>query len=380
MRSSVACGQSAGNPTCRLSRRELLKLGALAGAGVACGGIGALGGCAGPWPALPTELSASPSPALGRVTVAAGRGRDLGLITRQALAALGGMEAIVSPGQTVFIKPNFLTAGLGRPEPTLTGEITKVEVVVAVAEECLRAGAAEVIIGDGAQVRQFDWEELRTLDGSTHLAAEADRLNADYDGQVALACLNADSPEWDVLPAPRSRLEQIYVSSLAVRADRIISIPVLKTHRHAQLSLSLKNFMGVTPIARYGGGSEARGRSALHRAVGGPESCFLDIVEALRPDLAVIDGSIGCEGYGPWVRPGEGRTVDLRERLGDWLVLASTDLVAADATAARILGYEPARVRHIRLAHEAGLGQAAAEQIALVGPALDELRVEWQPA
>lgn len=354
-----------------LTRRDFLKLG-----GVAVAAPLVLGGCTG---LIPGGLDVPAAPTTAAAQVAAARGTDLYALTRQALAALGGMRTIVKPGETVFIKPNFLTAGLGRTDPTLTGEITKPEIVIATAEECLRAGAAKVTIGDGAQVERFDWEELSTLDGSTHLAAEVARLNAEYEDRVSLACLNSDSPAWDPLPARRTNLGQIYVSSLVTRADRVISIPVLKTHRLARLSLSLKNFMGITPIDRYGGGSEDIGRFKLHWAVGGLEGCFLDIVDALRPDLAIIDASIGCEDYGPWVRPGEGRTVDMRDRLGDWLILASTDPVAADATAARIIGHDYTGVRHLRRAYEQGLGQAQADLISLTGATLDELRVDWQP-
>ncbi len=360
-----------------LTRRQFLRLTAGLGAGAVIGAPPFLTGClhAPPSGAAPLWHTPSAAPAL----VAAAQGHDLYAMTRAALAGLGGIAQVVAPGQTVFIKPNLLTAGLGRAEPTQTGEIAKPEIIIATAEECLRAGAAHVIIGDGAQVRQFDWHELRTLDGRTHMAAEAARLNAAYDGTVTLVCLNADSPEWDPLPSPRTDLGQIHVSSLVARADRIISIPVLKTHRLARLTLSLKNFMGVTPIAMYGGGSERIGRSRLHLAAGGLESCFLDICDALRPDLAIIDASIGCEGYGPWVRPREGRRVDLRERLGSWLVLASTDPVAADATAARIISHDVTDVPHLVRAYEEGLGQIQPNLITLTGAALEELRVDWDP-
>lgn len=212
------------------------------------------------------------------------------------------------------------------------------------------------------------------------MAAEAVRLNALYDDRVTLACLNSDSPQWATVAARRTDLGQIYVSSLVAHADHIISIPVLKTHRDARLTLSLKNLIGTTPISHYGGGSEYRGRSRLHLAAGGPEACFLDLFEGLRPDLAIIDASVCCEDYGPWVRPQEGRTVDMRERLGDWLLLAGTDLVAADATAARIVGHNPDAISYLRHAHEQGLGQTQADLITLDGPALDDLRVEWDPA
>jgi len=363
----------------KLSRRDLIRLGIRTGAGAVGAGILAASGCGVLSPPL-AGLDLPATPTAEPATVGVARGRDLYELTRRALDSIGGMASIVAPGETVFIKPNLLTAGLNRAEHTVTGEITKPEIVITAAEECLRAGAAHVTIGDGAQVERFDWEQIRTLDGSTHLAAEAARLNAKYDGRLTLACLNSDSPAWDPLPSPRTALGEIHVSSLVARADRIISIPVLKTHRLVRLSLSIKNFMGTTPIARYGGGNEQRGRFVLHWTRGGPRACVLDMLAALRPDLAIVDGSIGCEDYGPWVRPREGRTVDMRERLGDWLVLASTDLVAADATAARIISHAPAHVPLISSAYEQGLGQSRSDAITLVGPTLDELRVPWEPA
>ncbi|MBN2447709.1 MAG: DUF362 domain-containing protein, partial [Phycisphaerae bacterium] len=328
----------------------------------------------------PPDIALPSTPALTPATVAAARGRDLTTITHEALTALGGISTIIHPGESVFIKPNLLTAGLGRDNMTVTGECTKPEIIRAVAEACLQAGAAAVTIGDGAQVPTFSWEEVVTLDGTSHLAAEIARLNRLYDDRVRLVCLNSESPAFDPIPSRRTDLEQILVSSLVTRADRVISIPVLKTHRVARLSLALKNFMGTTPISDYGGGSEAIGRFRLHMAKGSFTGAFLDIAEAVRPDLAIIDASIGTEGYGPWVRPNEGRTIDMRERLGDWLVLASADPVAADATAARIVGHDPLAVDHLWKAHNQGLGQARAELITLVGATLDDLRVEWEPS
>jgi uncharacterized protein (DUF362 family) len=182
------------------------------------------------------------------------------------------------------------------------------------------------------------------------------------------------------VPSKRAGLGEILVSSLVTRADKVISIPVLKTHHIETLSLSIKNFMGVPPISKYGGGSENVGRSKLHIARGGPESAFLDMFEAIRPDLAIIDASVGVEGDGPWVRSNAGRTMDMRERLGVWLMLASTDPLAADVTMARIVGREYTDIPYLASAYDQGLGQARAELIALEGGTLDELRVEWEPA
>jgi len=355
----------------RITRRELLRLGA--GAAIVLGAPQMLTGCRGE--------EAAPKPA---ARVAAIRGEDLYAMTREALEAVGGAQKIVSEGETVFIKPNMVTLpfvpSIGNR--FVAGECTKPEIVIAVAEECLRAGAAEVIVGDGSQMPTFDWKLATTLDGSTNLAAEAERLGLKYGGKVTLACLDTDSPEWVEVPTS-TYIEKVAISSLVARADRIISIPVMKTHEWAQLSLSLKNFVGVTPLERYGWkGAESMWSRALldHRSPEAIAQLYLDIVDAVKPDLAIIDASIGVEGNGPSATEGKGLTVDMKERLGSWLLLASTDLVAADATAARIMSHDVAEVKQFGMAYEMGLGEMREESIEIVGERLDDLRVGWLPA
>ena len=90
--------------------------------------------------------------------------------------ALGGIETIVNKGETVFIKPNFVTfPWVERNNSFHVGECTKPEIILAVTEECLKAGAAEVIIGDGSQLPLFEWHNAITLDGTTNLVTESER-------------------------------------------------------------------------------------------------------------------------------------------------------------------------------------------------------------
>jgi len=306
-------------------------------------------------------------------------------MVREALEAVGGIERIVHEGETVFIKPNMVTLPWAGPSynPFVMGECAKPEIVVAVAEECLRVGAAEVIVGDGSQMPRFDWKYATTLDGSTNLAAEAERLRSKYGGKVRLACLEVDTPEWVEVPTGIS-LGKVAISSLVTRADRVISIPVLKTHRWAVLTLSLKNFIGITPLKRYGWKNAPNyDRVLLHKNDYTPQAIaqlYFDIVSAVKPDLAIVDASIGMEGDGPSASEG-GRPADMRDRLGSWLLLASTDPVAADATAARVINHDLAYVEQILTkAHRQGLGVIREESIEVVGERLDDLRVEWSPA
>jgi uncharacterized protein (DUF362 family) len=317
--------------------------------------------------------------------VAVSRGTDLDAMTREVLERLGGIQTVVAEGESVFIKPNMVTLPWASPSwsPFVGGECTKVEILVTLAEECLRVGASAVTIGDGSQMPRFDWGLATTLDGTTNLARQADRLSAQYGRTVRLACLDVDSPRWIDVPSGTS-LGTLAVSSLVLDADRVISVPVAKTHRWAHLTLALKNFIGITPLARYGWQSQGNyDRVFLHQNDRGPEGfgrLYIDLARAAAPDLAIVDFSVGMEGNGPTSDAG-GTPVDMRSRLGSWLLLASTDAVAADATAARVMSHEAAYVGEILpMARADGMGAICPSSIEMVGAELEDLRVAWRPA
>jgi uncharacterized protein (DUF362 family) len=350
----------------QFSRRQFLESGVKAA--LAAGASPLLTGC-------PTGLPPF-NPTDATTQVAAVRGRDLDTMARDALAAHGGAEAIVNADETVFIKPNFVTHGLADYDPARAGETVKPEIVVAVAEECLKAGAREVIIGDAAQVESYSWSNMVFLDGSSDMATEAAYLTEAYPGTVSLACLETDSPAWDTIPS-YTMLGSMCVSSLVARADRIISIGVIKSHTSTQITATLKNFVGVTSNRHYGAGAPLR--FLLH--IAGIEQCFLDIVDGLKPDFALIDCSIGVEGNGPTVSSEDGgTTVDMRDRLGDWLILSGPDLTAVDATAARVIGLDVETIKQFNDAYNRGLGQIHEDHIAIDGATLGELQVDWEPA
>jgi len=332
----------------------------------------------------PYEISDPDNPVDPTAFVSAVRGSDLADMTRDALNAIGGMHTVVGEGESVFIKPNMVTLPWGDSGNRFTnGECTKPEIIVAVAEECLRVGASQVTIGDGSQMPSFDWANAVTLDGSTNLVQEVVRLNSAYAGTVSVACLELASPAWTEIPSS-TNLGTIATSSLVTDADRVISIPVAKTHSWAHLTLALKNFIGVTSLARYGtevgDGAYDRGGVLDHRSPAAIAQIYLDIVAGVRPDLSVIDFSIGIEGSGPTLRGGLGRTIDMRNRLGSWLVLASTDIMAADSTAARIMSHSVGNVTQLRMGFDMGLGEIRRNRIEMIGERLEDIQVEWDPA
>ncbi len=354
-------------------RRKFIKTGICTS--MALGIPGMLYGC-GP------EKTALPSSEGIAARVAAIRGEDLYAMTREALDAIGGMQSIVGEGESVFIKPNMVTFPWAKQNSCFhAGECTKPEIIITVAEECLKAGARHVTIGDGSHLPSFNWEDGVTLDGKTNLQKEAAKLSQRYEGNVTLACLENDSPGWTHIPS-QTPMGKIAISSLVANADKVISIPVAKTHSWAQLTLALKNFIGITPLAGYAQLIDNTwwNRGAFdHSSPQAIAQVYLDIVKSVKPDLSVIDFSIGIEGNGPGRDQG-GKTVDMKDRLGSWAVLASTDIMAADATAARIMDHDVKRVKQLTMGFQMGLGEIREDSIEIVGESLDNLMVRWDSA
>jgi len=317
-----------------------------------------------------------------KVKVAAIRGDNLDSMTRYAIDALGGIKTVVNKGETVFIKPNFVTLPWAQYNNCFhKGECTKPEIIIAVTEECLKAGAREVIIGEGSHLPKFEWQYAITLDGSTNLAKELERLSSLYKGKVTLACLETDSPGWVEVPSNTS-LNKIAISSLVANADKVISIPVAKTHSWAQLTLASKNFIGITPLSRYAqliGGTWWNRGTFDHSSPRAIAQVYLDIVKSIKPDLSIIDFSIGIEGDGPTTDLG-GATLNMKERLGSWAIIASSNIMAADATAARIMSHDTNQVKHLAMGFDMGLGRIQEDSIEILGEKLDNLRVTWKPA
>ena len=187
-------------------------------------------------------------PILKKSKVAIIKGENLDKMTNDAIVALGGIESIIKTGDSVFIKPNFVSFPWAKDNNCfINGECTKPEIIIAVTEECLKAGASKVIIGEGSHLPEFDWKYALTLNGKTNLVDEVKRWNETYDGKVELACLETDSPDWVEVPSV-TKHRKIAISSLVANADKVISLPVAKTHSWSQVTLGTKNFLGIPEV------------------------------------------------------------------------------------------------------------------------------------
>ena len=136
-----------------------------------------------------------------------------------------------------------------------------------------------------------------------------------------------------------------------VTESAIISAAKLKTHMSTKVTLGMKNMFGLLPD-KFKGKYHAKGINKV----------ILDINTVLKPALTVIDGFVAMEGQGPT----DGTPVKMD------LIIAGKDVVATDATAARVMGFDPLEISHIRKAQEKGMGNI--DNIEILGSKIDDVR------
>jgi uncharacterized protein (DUF362 family) len=264
---------------------------------------------------------------------------DLSLLMQESLAIFN----LPVKDKTVLLKPNLV--GL---DPL--GIMNTHPAVIAAARECfLRLGAAQVWIGDGP-----------AMDRDTEAIVESVRLR-DYTGPLAgsFVDLNLDDVERVVLATHASRLKELYLPKTVLGVDFLVSMPKLKTHHWAGVTLSLKNMFGIVPGSCYGWP-----KNVLHWA--GIDRAILDINAAARPDFAIVDGIVGMEGNGPIQGTPKASGV----------LLLGNDPVAVDATCCRIMGLVPERVKYLS-ASATMLGHLKPDKIQQLGESVASVRIPF---
>jgi len=267
--------------------------------------------------------------ALGRGEVVVARGEDPGANVRRALEAAGGIEKLVSPGDTVVLKPNM--AWDLSPEH---GANANPATVAAVVELCRKAA--------GASGRVIAFDRTMSLDPSapyrTSGIAEAVRRA----GGVVHYVDGARFREVRI-PTPYV-LETWPFYELVLFADRVdvlINIAAAKTHSTSGLTLALKNVFGMV------GGERGELHQQIHQKIP-------DLNRVVKVDLTILDATRVMFRGGP----NSPRLADVDhspERAQR--IVVGTDPVAVDAYGATLFGMEPSDVGFIRYAAEAGLGE-----------------------
>jgi uncharacterized protein (DUF362 family) len=289
------------------SRREFLRILAASAAGAVIPGV---------------RLGASAAVKQPAATFAVARGADTAAIVRKAVELLGGMDAFVSEGDVVFIKPNI--SWDKKPEQAATTNPLVVETVVKLASE---AGAKKIIVADNT------CNDARHTYKRSGIKEAAEGAGADVPFMEKRKFVSTNiggrvMGEWEVYRE-------------AMEADKIINVPIAKHHGLSEVTLSMKNLMGLI------GGR----RDLLHQNL--PE-CVVDLAAYFKPSLHILDSVRLLKANGP-----QGSTLGDVVRLDT--VAASVDPVRIDAFGISLFGdalttTDPAAFPHIGEAVKRGLG------------------------
>jgi uncharacterized protein (DUF362 family) len=248
-------------------------------------------------------------------------------------------------GKTILLKPNLVEFD---PNGVINTHPALVEAAITAFR---RSGAREVIVAEGPGHRR-DNEYLLRASGLYAVMKEH---------AIRYVDLNSDDVQLTKLRSRFTRLNELYLPKTLFNADLVVSMPKLKTHHWAGVTLSLKNMFGVIPGSIYGWP-----KNALHWA--GIHGSILDINSSLPvPQFAIVDGIVGMEGNGPLQGQAKNSGV----------LIFGNDLVAVDATAARVMKIEPRKISYLEMAGEF-LGNLATDRIEQIGEQLDKFQQDFR--
>ena len=279
----------------------------------------------------------------------------------EACLGPGGLANLISPGDVVVIKPNLGTTS------TDEHETTDWEVVKPIVAGAWAAEASTVIIGEGMPLGTGEGLGLDHYAKVGYTANITDVEYMDFNDIVKVPDVDvlAENGLWE--PDQSLVMPRVYYEE----ADIVITVPQLKTHNRAGVTLSLKNVFGVPPVAAYSSDVVERPwRDLLHTDEYGIHKSIPHINYCRKPDLVVVDAILGGQGNGPW----DADPVEMN------IILAGTDPVAVDTVGTVLMGFEPHRIRHLVYAGYLGLGVGDLDRIVIAGTPLSEVRREFEPA
>ena len=246
---------------------------------------------------------------------------------RNTRRALEPVDLSPVRGKRVLLKPN-----VGRVAGAGSGIVTHPEVVAA-AIDAFREAGADVAVGESPIVGVKVMEAFEAA-GVAAIARQRD-----------CPLIDMDRRRFVELPVPEGQVIRVLrVCPEVLEYDFVVSIPVMKMHMHTGVSLAVKNMKGCL---------WRRSKVELHMlppvagsAVKSLDVAIADLASVLRPQLAIIDGTVGLEGLGP--SAGRPKPLDA--------VVVSTDAFAADAVACQLMGVAAECIPHLRLGAERGYG------------------------
>ena len=246
------------------------------------------------------------------------------------------VDCVLSESKPILIKPNYINS-----EHPSTGITTDCRVIEGIVKFLRGRNIEKIIIGEGS-----GWADTFQALKVAGVDAVAERWD------VELIDLNKDE-FIEVNPPNPLALRKVKVAKTALEST-IISVPKLKPHRIATVTLSLKNMMGALAS-----------KGSMHR--GNLSKNIADLASILTPSISVVDGIIAGEGHET-----SGAPIEMN------LVIAGTDPVAVDAAGAAVMDIAPADVKHLRFAEKKGLGTCNLSEITILGEPIEKVKRKFR--
>jgi len=251
------------------------------------------------------------------------------------LDLLGGASLFVSPGEKIVLKPNVL---LGSNPATC---VTTHPAVFKAAGMLMQESGASVFYGDSSSIGKCEGNCRRS--GLKQVADKMGFTIADFDSGRTVSHPDA------------LLIKSLLIAKGALDCDGLVSLPKFKTHGLMRFTGAVKNQFGCIP-------GMAKGQ--YHVKLADPydfAAMLVDINTCIKPRLFIMDGIQAMEGNGP--RSGKVRNMRV--------LILSSDPIALDATACRMINLAPAAVPTSLAGEQAGLGTYHAENIEIVGERLE---------
>lgn len=286
---------------------------------------------------------------------------EVDAVTRKAVERAGGLDNIVDNGDWVLIKVNMI---LHDSPILIKGSATDLRIVKSLIRQLIEQGRARrITIGEGAAFHpgdvpfKVDWEHygnlsydgiVKDLDATTDI--QVDRINFNRESEA--------SPFKKNLPVPGGGLERdsYTIPSAITDCDKFFVVSVMKTHVLVNATLTLKNYIGISPSSIYGVagviGHLGVPHSELPFGLIAPEfsdttdRTVVDLFSYHPADFGIIGCFRGMEGNGPV----NGHSVRRN------IVLAGADPLALDAVGSYYMGMNPWDLDYLHWAFMKGHG------------------------
>ena len=275
----------------------------------------------------PSAQAASNVPlvvAQGDLTKGVDDGELIKRVTREAVAALGGMSKFVSKKSVVMVKPN-----IGWNRTPAQAANTNPYVVEAIVEMCREAGAKKVKVVD------YPVNNARITYSRSGIKEAVKRAKGSMEFVDQRKFKDKDIPHGELLKS-----WPVYKDALD--ADVLINVPIAKHHSLTQLTLGIKNLMGLI-----------ENRGDIHIRI---DQKLADLSTVIKPDLIIMDAYRILTAHGP-----NGGTPRDVKTVGQ--VIAGVDPVAVDSYTTTLFGLTGQDVGHIKAAYDMGLGEINVEAV-----------------